>query len=145
MKNHNIQSQNDHWQPLHKCCPFCYLHFRSSILFVSIKRHYDILLKVFFSIYSLMEEIEEDTLYFFTKPYSKNCFKVWRNIYYIFELTPYRISKLEGGNDSNKKIVVFSKGWTLLLIESSKKRGEGGRRPASSLTRTLHYAHASGA
>ena len=48
VKNHDIQSLNDHWQPLHKCCPFCYLHFRSSILFVSIKRHYyHILYKIF--------------------------------------------------------------------------------------------------
>ena len=25
---HAVQDQNDHWQPLHRCCPFCLLHFR---------------------------------------------------------------------------------------------------------------------
>ena len=28
VKNNGIENQNNHWQPLHKMCPFCLLDFR---------------------------------------------------------------------------------------------------------------------
>ena len=69
VKNNGIENQNNHWQPLHKMCPFCLLDFR----YVELLMHYiqgfvalsfDL---VACSIYSLIEENDEDSLYFFTK------------------------------------------------------------------------------
>ena len=32
VKNNGIENQNNHWQPLHKMCPFCLLDFRYVVM-----------------------------------------------------------------------------------------------------------------
>ena len=68
VKYNGIENQNNHWQPLHKMCPFCLLDFRYVVeLLMHHTRNCCIVFFVACSIYSLIEENDEDSLYFFTK------------------------------------------------------------------------------
>ena len=67
-KGTKFSAEYDHWRPQHKLCPFCILNFRSEeikkfFIFI-ISWHLNILT---FRIYSLLEENDEDALYFFTR------------------------------------------------------------------------------
>ena len=62
----NLKRKRDvdaHWRPQHQCCPVCLLNFRlemnmEHLIFDNCQ---------FFSIYAKMEELTEDSLYFFIK------------------------------------------------------------------------------